>query len=186
MSESSSEESSTSTSASSSDEDLNKYDGYQTNDFYVAVHNLPGLDSKTAESSPKEYRTEAELLNADETLRVLTFVYIPKVDGEYQPVKSDSDKGLTQAYDSAVDVFEQEGDSFDETEYDTDNLKWRCVEATNTQGGNIDYAICVSSFAGRVVEAHRLVLSEDSGDSDKALDKLLNDFDKALSDLEKK
>ena len=185
-------ETETSTSASSStdsadsNDDLNRYDGYVMNSFFTALHQLPGLEVESGESDPKEHRVEAELFNSDETLRVLSFIYIPSFNDEFEAVTSSSDRGFKRAYDSAVEVFTDEGDTYDETKYDTDNLKWQCVEATNTQGGDIDYAVCLTHFGGRVVEAHRLILSEDRNDSDKALDKLLQDFDDALSNMKKR
>lgn len=177
---------STTTSSSADTEDLNSYDGFYTNDFYTALHKLPGLEQRSGESNPKDYSTEAELLNSDETLRVLSFIYIPKVDGEYQPITPTSDKGLQQAYDSAVDVFNDENYDFKETEHDTANFTWQCVEAQDAQEGNIDYDICVTAFAGRVIEAQRQILTEDRDDSDKKLDKLLNDFDDVLSDMKRR
>ena len=185
-------ETETSTSASSStdsadsSDDLKRYDGYVTNSFFTALHQLPGLEVESGESDPKEHRVEAELFNSDKTLRVLSFIYIPSFNDEFEAVTSPSDRGFKRAYDSAVEVFTDEGDTYDETKYDTDNLKWQCVEATNTQGGDIDYAVCLTHFGGRVVEAHRLILSEDRNDSDKALDKLLQDFDDALSNMKKR
>lgn len=185
-------ETETSTSASSStdsadsSDDLNRYDGYVMNSFFTALHQLPGLEVESGESDPKKHRVEAELFNSDETLRVLSFIYIPSFNDEFEAVTSPSDRGFKRAYDSAVEVFTDEGDTYDETKYDTDNLKWQCVEATNTQGGDIDYAVCLTHFGGRVVEAHRLILSEDRNDSDKALDKLLQDFDDALSNMKKR
>ena len=177
---------SSSTNSADSNDDLNRYDGYVMNSFFTALHQLPGLEVENGESDPKEHRVEAELFNSDETLRVLSFIYIPSFNDEFEAVTSPSDRGFKRAYDSAVEVFTDEGDTYDETKYDTDNLKWQCVEATNTQGGDIDYAVCLTHFGGRVVEAHRLILSEDRNDSDKALDKLLQDFDDALSNMKKR
>ena len=147
---------------------------------------LPGLDSKSSESDPKDYYTKAELLNSDETLRVISYIKIPKVDGEYQPVTSTNDKGLQQQYDSAVEVFEDEGYDYKETTHNTDNLKWQCVEAQNAQVTDIDYDICVTSFAGRVIEAQRQIFSKDRDDNDKKLDKLLQDFDDVLSNMKRR
>lgn len=177
---------SSSTNSADSNDDLNRYDGYVMNSFFTALHQLPGLEVESGESDPKKHRVEAELFNSDETMRVLSFIYIPNFNDEFEAVTSPSDRGFKRAYDSAVEVFTDEGDTYDETKYDTDNLKWQCVEATNTQGGDIDYAVCLTHFGGRVVEAHRLILSEDRNDSDKALDKLLQDFDDALSNMKKR
>ncbi|MDK8798186.1 hypothetical protein QP994_09900 [Corynebacterium sp. MSK044] len=177
---------SSSTDSADSSDDLKRYDGYVTNSFFTALHQLPGLEVESGESDPKEHRVEAELFNSNKTLRVLSFIYIPSFNDEYEAVTSPSDRGFKRAYDSAVEVFTDEGDTYDETNYDTNNLKWRCVEGTNTQGGDIDYAVCLTHFGGRIIEAHRLILSEDRNDSDKALDKLLQDFDDALSNMKKR
>jgi len=179
----------TPTSSSSDDEssdDLNRYDGYFIHDFYTALHQLPDLEVKSGESDPDEYRVKAELLNDEESLRVISYIYVPSVNGKREAITSPSDEGFKQAKSSAVKVFTDEGDTYDETEYETDNFKWQCIEGTNTQGGNIDYSICITHFAGRLVEAHRLILSEDRDDSDKDLDKLLQDFDDAISNMEKR
>ena len=170
-------------SATSDQEDYNKYDGILTNEFLGALDNVGDLRQESIESDPQKYRVEARHFNADKTVRTDTFIYIPKVDGETQPVTSLSDPGMEQAYNSGVDVFKQDGHDVTEREVQTTSQQWRCMEATQTQGGDIDHALCITPFAGRVVEVQRLILHKDNTDSEKMLDELLQNYDDALATL---
>ncbi|MBP3949324.1 hypothetical protein [Corynebacterium sp. Marseille-P3884] len=183
----SSSSSSSTTSSSSGDdetEDFNEYDGVSTLDFFAALGEVEGMHATDRESDPKKLRTSAKLFNEDESLRADVFIFIPTPDGEPAPVKSHSDEGLKNAYESARDVFEEEGHDVEETEITTKNLEWKCVEAQQSQGdGDIDHAICDAAFAGRVIDVQRIILHDDRDQKDKQLDTLLEKVDAALDTL---
>lgn len=142
------------------------------------------MEATERESEPKELKATAKLFNEDQSLRADVFIYIPTPNGTPEPVESHDDEGIKSAYESAREIFKEEGHDIEETEIDTKNMEWKCVEAEQSQGdGEVDHAICDAPFAGRLVEVQRLVIHDQRDESEKKLETVLEKIDTALADL---
>lgn len=181
---SSSASSTTSSSSSGDTEDYHEYDGISTHELFRALGNVEGMEATERESEPKELKATAKLFNEDQSLRADVFIYIPTPNGTPEPVESHDDEGIKSAYESAREIFKEEGHDIEETEIDTKNMEWKCVEAEQSQGdGEVDHAICDAPFAGRLVEVQRLVIHDQRDESEKKLETVLEKIDTALADL---
>ena len=183
-SSSSSASSSASTSSASDAEDYNDYDGIKTKDFFGALEKVEGMEATEVEADPKNLRASAELYNEDQSLRADVYIFMPQPDGRPTPVTSHSDQFMKDMHANDLEAFKEESESVTEREISTKNLEWKCIDGEGTQdNGKIDHAVCLAPFAGRVVDAQRLVLHEERDQDDKQLEVVLEKIDAALSTL---
>ncbi|MGV0373428.1 hypothetical protein ACUY2A_08600 [Corynebacterium pilbarense] len=181
---SSSASSSASTSSASDAEDYNDYDGIKTKDFFGALEMVEGMEAAEVEADPKNLRASAELYNEDQSLRADVYIFMPQPDGRPTPVTSHSDQFMKDMHANDLEAFKEESESVTEREISTKNVEWKCIDGAGTQDdGKIDHAVCLAPFAGRVVDAQRLVLHEERDQDDKQLEVVLEKIDAALSTL---
>ena len=183
-SSSSSVSTSASTSSASDAEDHNDYDGIKTKDFFGALEQVEGMEAAEVEADPKNLRASAELYNEDQSLRADVYIFMPQPDGQPTPVSSHSDQFMKDMHANDLEAFKEESESVTEREISTKNMEWKCIDGEGTQDdGKIDHATCLATFAGRVVDAQRLVLHEERDQDDKQLEVVLEKIDAALSTL---
>ena len=176
--------SSASTRSASDTEDYNDYDGVKTKDFFGALEKVEGMEAAEVEADPKNLRASAELYNEDQSLRADVYIFMPQPDGRPTPVTSHSDQFMKDMHANDLEAFKEESESVTEREISTKNLEWKCIDGEGTQDdGKIDHAVCLAPFAGRVVDAQRLVLHEERDQDDKQLEVVLEKIDAALSTL---
>ena len=176
--------SSASTRSASDTEDYNDYDGVKTKDFFGALEKVEGMEAAEVEADPKNLRASAELYNEDQSLRADVYIFMPQPDGRPTPVTSHSDQFMKDMHANDLEAFKEESESVTDREISTKNLEWKCIDGEGTQDdGKIDHAVCLAPFAGRVVDAQRLVLHEERDQDDKQLEVVLEKIDAALSTL---
>jgi len=176
--------SSASTSSASGAEDYNDYDGVKTKDFFGALEKVEGMEATEVEADPKNLRASAELYNEDQSLRADVYIFMPQPDGRPTPVTSHSDQFMKDMHANDLEAFKEESESVTERDISTKNMEWKCIDGEDTQDdGKIDHATCLATFAGRVVDARRLVLHEERDQDDKQLEVVLEKIDAALSTL---
>ena len=142
------------------------------------------MEATEVEADPKNLRASAELYNEDQSLRADVYIFMPQPDGRPTPVTSHSDQFMKDMHANDLEAFEEESESVTEREISTKNMEWKCIDGEGTQDdGKIDHATCLATFAGRVVDAQRLVLHEERDQDNKQLEVVLEKIDAALSTL---